>query len=128
MQADIKKRSDLAIKLYGDNSMQYFQLFAEHNMINEQVDEAKAQIDGGSTEFGLKNKELYESTHLAFFKALESHEKSGQLSPIIERSGLWKNMRLENMMKVIKYESFKLETYLLKHSAKNYQEMKEKKI
>ena len=120
MQADIKKRTELAIKLYGDNSMQYFQLFAEHNMISEQVDEVKALIEGGGTEVGLKNKEMYESTHLAFFKALEAHEKSGQLSPIIERSALWKNMRLENMLKVIKFDSFKLEAYLLQHSAKNY--------
>lgn len=128
MDADIKKRSDLAIKLYGEKSMQYFQLYAEHNMIKEQVDELKAQVEGGTTEFGLKNKELFAATHLAFFKALEAHEKSGELSPIIERSALWKNMRLENMMKVITFESLKLAAYLLEHSATSYQEMKEKKI
>ena len=128
MHADIAKRSELAIKLYGEKSMQYFQLFAEHNMINEQVDEVNAQMEGGKTEFGLKNKALFESTHLAFFKVLEAHEKSGELSPIIERSAMWKNMRLDNMMKVIKFESFKLEAYLVEHSAKSYQETKEKKI
>ena len=85
-------------------------------------------IEGKGLDFGIRNPELYEQTHLAFFKALETHEKSGKLSPLIERSALWKNMRLDNMLKVLQFESFKLERYLKAQNVKCYQDMKEKKI
>lgn len=58
--------------------MQHFQIFAEQNLLREQLDEAA----GDAPERGIRNQKLFDDTHGSLYKLLTEHAKS-ELHPSV---------------------------------------------
>ena len=98
----IQKRLKLAVKIYGDQNIQSFQIFGEQNQISDQINEALQGLQ--PKEMSVIRKDHVE-THQKLYKLMNKFKaEKTNIYDIVKSTEAWQKVRYENLYKYLHNE------------------------